>query len=187
MPPWFRLMVSSLLLCYPIVHFDLSLLCDVYSAAHRFKITKMTPAIKPGFGGFLEHHSNLVSFYCTAVEQGWHDEALAAARVIAKRGIHSAYASEMENSSATPSHHLLGFYHDSVVAAAAKLTSHAPHYTVPNGTLFMPLKSIVLLIASSVLNLNEACRVQVDDGICSHGRRYDRHKDTTAKAKTPSA
>ncbi|KAI0799809.1 hypothetical protein BC629DRAFT_1253119, partial [Irpex lacteus] len=105
-------LAELLRLCYPMERFNLtnlSLLCSVYAAAEKWRITRITLAIKNEFNTLIDQHPNPVSLYFIAVKQGWRAEAEHAARVIARKGVQRLYAREMEDSCATAYHHLLRF------------------------------------------------------------------------------
>lgn len=162
-------------LCYPMERFnitDLSLLCPVYAAAVKWRITRISSVIRNEFDTFIKRHPNPISLYFIAVMQGWRAEAELAARVIAQKGLQHLYAREMEDSCATTYYHLLRFCHDSSVSVEAKLSNLTLSCTLLQRSPPSAKSLTYTIIANEVTGLSPRS-AQSSSKFCSHGYFQD--------------
>ncbi len=147
---------------------NLSLLCSVYAAAEKWRITRITLAIKNEFNTLIDQHPNPVSLYFIAVKQGWRAEAEHAARVIARTRVQHLYATEMENLPATVYYNLLQFCHNFSDKVAQILSAYAPSYRPVQDNLPDTESLNYAIFGDEVARLSD----WISSVPCPHGETY---------------
>jgi hypothetical protein len=115
-----RTLAKLLELCYPVSDSDLGDLNTAHTvllAAIKYKMTKVIQLAKKKWMGQVK--TAPLRVYFTAVQYGWKEEALEAARCVANQPIENAYVPEMEVMSAVVYHRLLKYHHNYQSAIAA--------------------------------------------------------------------
>jgi BTB/POZ domain len=115
-----RILAKLLKICYPVGDSDLDDLNTTHAvlqAAMKYKITKVIQQAKKQLMKQVKEAP--LRGYFIAIQYGWKEEAIEAARCAANQRIENVYIPEMESTSAVDYHCLLTFHHNyrSTIAA----------------------------------------------------------------------